>query len=161
MTGFGDALSETEDLAVRVEIRSVNNRHLKLSCRMPDGYAALEPRLEALVRQEIHRGAIQLNLQIDRAPSAQDYRINLPVLTGYYQQLRDLQQELSAAANVQLDSLLALPGVVQENALPHLDLDTEWPLIKQTVQSSLQRLSRECVKKKVPRWKRICGPTAK
>jgi uncharacterized protein (TIGR00255 family) len=140
MTGFGDAHSEADDLTVRAEIRSVNNRHLKLSCRVPDGYGALEPRLETLVRQEVRRGAIQLNLLIERAPSAQDYQINLPILANYFRQMTEIHEQLAAPGDVHLDSLLALPGVVQEATEPHPDLESEWPLIEKTVRLSLERL---------------------
>jgi uncharacterized protein (TIGR00255 family) len=141
MTGFGDARLETEDVTVRVEIRAVNNRHLKLSCRVPDGYVALEARLEALVRQDVRRGAIQLNLQMERPPSVQDYQINVPILAGYYKQLAAIQQQLAASEEVRLDALLALPGIVQEAVEPHPDLENEWPLIERAVKLSLQRLN--------------------
>ncbi len=141
MTGFGDARLETDEVTVRVEIRAVNNRHLKLSCRLPDGYAALEARLEALVRQDVHRGAIQLNLLVERPPSAQDYQINVPILAGYYRQLAAIRQQLAASDDVRLDALLVLPGVVQETDEPHPDLESEWPLIEQTVKLSLERLN--------------------
>jgi uncharacterized protein (TIGR00255 family) len=141
MTGFGDAQLESDDLTVRVEIRSVNNRHLKLSFRLPEGYAALEPRLEALVRQDIRRGAIQLNLQVERDLSVQDYRINESVLTAYFLQLTRINQQLAAKGDVPLESLLELPGVVSGSSLLQLDLDTEWPLIKQAVKQSLAQLA--------------------
>lgn len=110
MTGFGNAQLKGHELTVRVEIRSVNNRHLKLTCRLPEGYAALEPRLEVLVRQHVRRGAIQLNLQVERDLTAQDYRINESVLTAYYLQLTRISQRLSADGEVSLESLLTLPA---------------------------------------------------
>ncbi len=141
MTGFGEAQAEVDGTTIRVEVRSVNNRHLKLSCRLPEGYAALESHLEALVRQEVRRGAIQLNLLIERAVSAQDYRINPAVLVGYYGQLQQIRQHLSAPGDVVLEALLALPGVIQESLPSHLDADTEWPLLQPTVKLALTRLN--------------------
>lgn len=141
MTGFGEAQAEVDGMMVRVEVRSVNNRHLKLSCRLPDGYAALESPLEALVRQEVRRGAIQLNLSIDRAVSAQDYRINPTVLVGYYEQLQQIRQQLSAHDRVSLEGLLTLPGVIEECLPARLDVDTQWPLLQPTVKLALDRLN--------------------
>ena len=65
----------------------------------------------------------------------------MPILAGYYRQLTAIRQQLAASDDVRLDALLALPGVVQEAVEPHPDLESEWPLIEQTVKLSLQRLN--------------------
>ena len=76
MTGFGECRRQTEGLAVAVEIRTINSRHFKLSYRASEGYAALEPEIEAATREVIRRGTVQLNLRVDRAAEVDDYRIN-------------------------------------------------------------------------------------
>ena len=43
MTGFGEAHSDSDGLVIAAEVRTVNNRHFKLSYRSSDGYASLEP----------------------------------------------------------------------------------------------------------------------
>ena len=81
MTGHGEAHQHADGLSIAVEIRTVNNRYFKLNLRVTEGYLALEPHVEAAVRQQIRRGTVQLNLQIGREPTADDYRINEAVLT--------------------------------------------------------------------------------
>ncbi len=44
MTGIGEARLQNDQMTVLVEVRSVNNRHLKLTIRSGERYAALEPR---------------------------------------------------------------------------------------------------------------------
>ena len=68
MTGHGEAHRHADGLSVAVEVRTVNNRYFKLSLRLTDGYTPLEPQIEALVRQHIRRGTVQVDLQIDREP---------------------------------------------------------------------------------------------
>jgi len=46
MTGFGEARHQDDRWAVSVEIRTVNNRHLKLSVKATDPYSALEPEID-------------------------------------------------------------------------------------------------------------------
>ena len=46
MTGYGEARLQDERWSVGVEVRTVNNRHLKLSAKISEPYAALEPELE-------------------------------------------------------------------------------------------------------------------
>src|SRR5437016_1293013 len=56
MTGFGEAHRQRDSLAVSVEVRTINSRYFKLSVRCAEGYSALEPHIESVVRQPIKRG---------------------------------------------------------------------------------------------------------
>ena len=60
MTGFGEASRQNDSLAVGVEVRTINSRYFKLTVRSGEGYAALEPQIDALVRQHIKRGTVQV-----------------------------------------------------------------------------------------------------
>src|SRR5271165_6495690 len=93
MTGFGEAHSQQDGLAVAVEVRAINSRFFKLSVRATEGYAALEPHIEELARQSIRRGTVQVNLRVDRLRSCQDYLIDADVLKGYREQLRAVCRE--------------------------------------------------------------------
>jgi len=80
MTGFGDAHHQAEGLAVAVEVRTINNRYFKFTMRSGEGYAALEPQVESVVREHIKRGTVQVNLWIEKQTSPDDYLINVGVL---------------------------------------------------------------------------------
>ncbi len=142
MTGFGEAQLEDGHVTVRVEMRAVNNRHLKLSCRLPDGYAALEPQIESRIRQQVRRGVIQLSVHVSREVTAQDYRINPVVLTAYHRQLGEITGQLGSDAAVSPESLLLLPGVIEEASRSGIDLKEQWPLIERTVTQALSQLTR-------------------
>jgi uncharacterized protein (TIGR00255 family) len=141
MTGFGEAQQQDDELTVRVEIRSVNNRHLKLSCRVPEGYASVEPQLEAVVRELTRRGALQLNLQIERVSCAEDYQLNETVLVHYYRQIAALHAKLQDVAQIHLAELLQLPGVISEVPTVAADVQHQWPLIEATLRLALKRLN--------------------
>ena len=93
MTGFGEAHSQQDGLAVAVEVRAINSRFFKLSVRATEGYASLEPHIEEITRQNIRRGTVQVNLRVDRLRSCQDFRINSDVLSGYRDQLQALYRK--------------------------------------------------------------------
>src|SRR5215213_1071675 len=112
MTGFGEARLQDERWTVGVEIRTVNNRHLKLGAKISEPYGALEPELERQVRESIRRGTVQVSLRVDRPRRAEDYRLNTVALASYRDQLVALQD--GAAPPLSLGSLLVLPGVVEE-----------------------------------------------
>ncbi len=141
MTGFGDAQQQNDVLAVWVEVRSVNNRHLKLSCRLPDGYAGLESRLESVVRERVRRGSLQLNLKIERLTGDEDYEINESLLSHFHQQVSALSARLHDIGEIHLTDLLQLPGVVVEAKRATVDADMEWPLVEATLCKALERLN--------------------
>jgi uncharacterized protein (TIGR00255 family) len=137
MTGFGEARSQSEGLAVAVEVRTINSRHFKLSYRASEGYAALEPDVEAVVRDAIRRGTVQLTLRVDRRAGADDYRINTYVLENYRRQLQQYtgRQEWSDPEDLQM--LLSLPGAVEEHFGANHDPRDDWPAIEPVVRDAL------------------------
>ncbi len=140
MTGFGEARCQCDGRAVSVEVRTINSRYLKLSTRISEGYASLEPQIEAIVRERVRRATIQVNVRIDRARTLEDYKINVDVLDGYRRQLLALQREWNLAEEVALCDLLALPGVVLEEATAHCDPASQWPLVLETLEKALANL---------------------
>jgi uncharacterized protein (TIGR00255 family) len=145
MTGFGEAHCREDGLSVAVEIRAINNRYLKLSVRTTDGYASLEPLVENEVRNAIHRGTVQVNLRIEHKKSTDDYRINAEVLERYRTQLQSLMSQwdpLAKSNGPSLESLLPLPGVVDENGSQIVDAEADWPVVQRTLQAALENLGR-------------------
>jgi uncharacterized protein (TIGR00255 family) len=140
MTGFGEAQRKDAQLAVAVEARTINSRHFKLVIRCADGYSALEPQIESLVRGHIKRGTVQVSLRIDRARASEDYRVNEAVLAGYRTQLEELRKAWKLAEPVGIESLLPLPGVVSENAGQSLDASGDWPLISQALAAAMKNM---------------------
>ena len=49
MTGYGAGEVNQDDISVAVEVRTVNNRYLKLNCRLPDGYSQADDELHLSV----------------------------------------------------------------------------------------------------------------
>ena len=143
MTGFGESHCQQDGLAVAVEIRTINNRYFKLAVRTTEGYASLEPLVEAAVRTAVHRGTIQVNVRVDRKRSAEDYKINVDVLDLYRRQLLALMRDWKmTAADPPLESLLSLPGVVDDASGTAVDATADWPTIERTVQTALENLRR-------------------
>lgn len=140
MTGFGEAHQQEDALAVAVEVRTINSRYFKLSLRSGEGYSALEPQIENLVRSHIKRGTVQVNLRVERAPRPDDYRVNATVLGAYQSQLEHLRTQWQVKEPVGLDALLLLPGVITELGPRDRDAEQEWPLIRRTVESALAHM---------------------
>jgi uncharacterized protein (TIGR00255 family) len=142
MTGYGEASYQADDLHLSIELRSVNNRYLKVSLRAGEPYNLLEAEFEKVIRRIVRRGTIQVHLRCQRQASAKDYQINVVALQSYARQLRELAGTLGLADQGQtlLAQSLALPGVVPEPSAGLLSVDEEWPAIEKVLEQALERL---------------------
>jgi uncharacterized protein (TIGR00255 family) len=140
MTGHGEAHRHQDGTSVAVEVRTINNRYLKLSLRATDGYQSLEPQVESIVRQHVRRGTVQVNLQISREPSSDEYQLNEAVLRGYLAQLSKIAGSPIQPDGAALASLLTLPGVIREPIAAASAIESRWPLIEQILQDALRNL---------------------
>ena len=114
MTGFGDAAAEHEGLRYTVEIRSVNNRFLKTILRLPDRLAALEPWLESIIRDRLHRGTVTLTIGLSEQASSAAYELNGAILQSYVEQIAKASGREPGA--IDPSGLLHLPGVLNPPA---------------------------------------------
>lgn len=142
MTGHGEAQCHHEHAMVGVEVRAVNNRFLKVSTRISEGFSALEPLIEAAVKPRVRRGTVQVNIRIEREPGPDDFRLNEAVLAGYREQLQRMAQQWEFPEPVRLDQLLTLPGVVDEKRGAMRSAEDLWPLIEKTLLAALENLAR-------------------
>jgi len=120
MTGFGSAAGQVESVSYVVEIRSVNNRYLKLSCKLPDFLAAAESEIETLVRKRVQRGTLTLSVQMRLPEDRAAGHINTTVLNNYLDQLGAINVKGKPMLGVDLATMMALPGVCEPPSLEGL-----------------------------------------
>lgn len=91
MTGYGTATGESGKLAITVELKSVNNRFLDATVKLPRTYSFAEEPLKALVQSRLGRGKVEVYVFID-ASKADDVviRLNEPVLRAYVEAFRQM-----------------------------------------------------------------------
>ena len=139
MTGFGNAVRQSESAYVSIELKAVNNRYLKVSMRLPDVVARFESDIEKLVRENIARGAIQLSFRVRLTSQSSGYSIDRMVLDTYLRQLAEVTKELPAekVSPVALSELLQLPGVVSESELSVETVESVWPTLEAALRETL------------------------
>ncbi len=126
MTGFGEARHTDDRMSVQVELRAVNNRHLKLNAKISEPYSVLEADFERLIRETLRRGTVQMSLRVDRPRRAEDYRLNPVALASYRDQIEALSK---GRGPVDFGALLSLPGVVEGRREAQDDPRDDWPLL--------------------------------
>src|SRR2546425_7929767 len=106
MTGFGRAEASGESIAVTVEARSVNHRHLDVALRMPRPLAALELDARRLVQSRLQRGRLDVHVQLKPLGGAAMQRVQAdgPLARQYLARARALPIELGLDAPPNLAS---------------------------------------------------------
>lgn len=91
MTGYGCAKGEACGLGLTIELRSVNNRFLDCSIRIPRVYTALEDALKSIVGKHISRGKVDVYVTIDSS-GADDLtvQVNTGVAEAYLKAIEEL-----------------------------------------------------------------------
>lgn len=141
MTGFGDARGANERLSVHVEVRSVNNRYLKINSKLPETFARLESELEKIVRETIVRGTVSLAVRVSRVGASTDYALNKEAIEDYWHQLSEAAEALPIKTPEDISGLLALPGVVTERFADEIDREADVPLVHATLKEALAKLN--------------------
>jgi uncharacterized protein (TIGR00255 family) len=111
MTGYAQARAERDGLALRVSVKSVNHRFLDVKLRTPEALDMYELRLRQIVREKIHRGHVEVTVNIEPAKSS-PVQVNIELVNAYLKVAEELRQHTKAATDMDVVALLRLPGVI-------------------------------------------------
>jgi len=111
MTGYAQAKGSVLGWDARVSVKSVNHRFLDLKLRLPDGFDLYELRLRQLVRERIHRGHVEVHVNVEPGV-ATPIQVNRDLVTNYLRAADELRLQTSVSAALDVVALLRLPGVI-------------------------------------------------
>src|SRR2546426_7181800 len=77
MTGFGRAEVSAGPVAISVEARSLNHRHLDVTLRLPRALADLEMDARRLIQSRLERGRVEIAAQLSPAPDTPGQKISV------------------------------------------------------------------------------------
>ena len=96
MTGYGRSRETLHQRDITVEVRSVNNRFLDCTVKMPRAYVFAEDAVKTRVRSAVSRGKVDVFVTIDAsAADVSVVTVNQPLARGYYQALTQLRDMFS------------------------------------------------------------------
>lgn len=139
MTGFGVGTVESENLSARIEIKSVNNRGLKISVRSRPSLGVCERDLRDLLAAHLHRGSIEVFITFERIGSTDACPIRAEAAREAVLGLRRLAEELGLPDTLSASDLTTIPGVFEHSAEEPATKE-EWPVIKQAVEQALNQV---------------------
>src|SRR5256886_7645777 len=111
MTGFGRGAASGDEFAVAVEIRTVNNRYLDIHLRLSQELAPMEMIIRKRVGARLSRGRVDLTINFERTGTT-TYEINRPLIAGYVNAMRDIQQQFNLAGDIDVSFVARLPGAL-------------------------------------------------
>ena len=112
MTGYGRAVQTLNGREITVELRSVNNRFLDCSVRLPRAFSYAEDALKQSVKEFVSRGKVDMFVTVN-VTAEENVRISLnrPVLEGYLEALRTIAKDYDVREDITATALTRFPDV--------------------------------------------------
>ena len=114
MTGYGRARQMLHKRDITVEVRSVNNRYLDCTVKMPRMYTFAEDAIKSCVQKAISRGKVDVFITVDAsAADVAKVTVNRELAAGYVSALWELA-EVCGSQNFQVgpETLSRFPDVL-------------------------------------------------
>ena len=112
MTGYGRAVRTMNGREITVELRSVNNRFLDCTVKLPRAFSYAEDAVKQTVKASVARGKVDVFIGVN-ATAEENVRISLnrPVVEGYLNALRTVVADYGVRDDISAMSLSQLPEV--------------------------------------------------
>ena len=113
MTGYGGAKGEVENIVVSAELKSVNNRHLDTSVRLPKSCLFAEESVRAAVKEHISRGKVDVFITVDTSRADEvEIAVNEPLAAAYVKAAHQLFDKYGVTDDLTASMLLRMPEVI-------------------------------------------------
>ena len=123
MTGYGRAVETVNGREFTVELRSVNNRYLDCSVRLPRILSFGEDAVKQAVKSSITRGKVDVFISLHaEAGEEMQVSLNKNVLEGYLSAMRQMVSEFGVTDDISVSAVSRLPDVFTVEK-PQLDED--------------------------------------
>ena len=140
MTGYGDAVSETPEFVLGIDIKAVNNRFLKISSKISDEVSFLQVDLDDAVRKRLARGSIFFALRFQPTTFSDLYQVNEDVVKKYVDTVKKLREELGSTEDVRLQDILTLPGAIKADDSVIPERAAVLPIALETMENALAKM---------------------
>ena len=137
MTGYGRAVETVGGREFTVEIRSVNNRYLDCSVRLPRLLSFAEDSVKQAVKQSVSRGKVDVYISV-RSEGGEETNVTLnrTVLEGYLTAMRQMVTEYGVQDDISVSAVSRMPEVFTVER-PEVDEDQLQADLLQVVKAAL------------------------
>ena len=112
MTGYGRCVETVNAREYTVELRSVNNRYLDCSVKLPRSLSFAEEAVKQAVKATISRGKVDVFISV-RSEGGEEVKVSLnsAVLEGYLTAMRQMVTDYGVADDISVSAVSRLPEV--------------------------------------------------
>ena len=123
MAGYGSAKGSVEGLQITVELKSVNNRYLDASVRLPSSFLFAEDTVKSAVQRHISRGKVDVFVSVDSTEDGDmTVKVNEALLKGYLDALQHIAEEYDLPNDATAMAVSRFPDVL---SVEKKDLDAD------------------------------------
>ena len=113
MTGYGRARQTLRGRDITVEVRSVNNRYLDCTVKVPRTYIFAEDAVKSRVQKAVSRGKVDVFITIDATAADETVvAVNESLARGYYEALIKIRDMFSLEGELTAAVLAKFPDVL-------------------------------------------------
>jgi uncharacterized protein (TIGR00255 family) len=143
MTGYGRSEVSRDGVSVSVELRSVNNRFLEISTRMPRELNPRENDIREIIRKVLSRGKVNVNINIERPTAAlTELTVDPERVKAYKDALDQIRKAAKIKEVANLTHLLHFADMlVQQSSGSDAEADS-WELVAQAVDEAVRDLEK-------------------
>ncbi|MGM9627957.1 MAG: YicC/YloC family endoribonuclease [Faecousia sp.] len=112
MTGYGRAVETVNGREFTVEVRSVNNRYLDCSVKLPRSLSFAEDTVKQAVKNTISRGKVDVFLSV-RSEGAEDVKVtlNTAIVEGYLAAMKQMAADYGIRDDISVSTLSRMSEV--------------------------------------------------
>lgn len=141
MTGYGKGFVQKDDYTVEVEIKSLNNRYLDLSLRLPKSLSAKELEIREKIRRKIKRGKIYLSINVRKGDFEDRFNeIDSASVKYAVKLLKDIKKAAGLKDKIKIGDILNFQNLFfkedEEKA------SEEMPLIEQAIDEAISSMNK-------------------
>ena len=114
MTGYGESLYEDHQIRIGFRIKTVNNKALDLSLKLPFDLMYLEPRLRALIKRHLYRGRVDVfcELSLLDADLVPPVALNRTRLNTLLTLAEDMKRVGAVTGALNINTLISMPDLI-------------------------------------------------
>ncbi|HKK80483.1 MAG TPA: YicC/YloC family endoribonuclease [Phaeodactylibacter sp.] len=137
MTGYGRVTHTYGDKTISIELRSLNSKYTDIRAKIPQNYKEKEPELRRILTDKVHRGKIELVIDVQSAQGDDEYGLNPALFRKYHRELQLLSDELGIENGDMLQAILRIPNVIT-TAADTID-EEEWKEVLKALDIALDK----------------------
>ena len=140
MTGFGKAQATYQNKNIIVEVRSLNSQKgIDLSLKFTSQFREQEYALRNLITEKLQRGKIDVYITIEKEDHTPEVLLNKRIIKAYYQELKQIADEIGSPHDNILATILQLPEVAASSS--EESDENEWKAVEGAILKAIEDLN--------------------